>query len=214
MGETGLGLNSSPKSAMRDWRLTALTGATIGLGLAPAAVGAPSHAAIAAAPLALAALVTLRPRGGRRGPPDLAGAGGPRVRPGRPPRGRGAARGDRRGRAPGPARHPDDGDGNGRRDSSAVRGRRQRPRRHAGRPAADHGARAGRGSDHRRRSARERGPLGARALARRGAQTPRRGDGDARRRDRAGPGWARRHRRARRRNPAAGGERPRPGDPG
>jgi len=50
---------------MGDWRLATLTGATIGLGLAPAVGGAPSLAALAAAPLALFALVTLRPQGGR-----------------------------------------------------------------------------------------------------------------------------------------------------
>jgi competence protein ComEC len=59
---------SSPKSAVRDWRLAALAGATVGLCLAPAASGAPSLAALAAAPLALAALIALRPRGGRLAP--------------------------------------------------------------------------------------------------------------------------------------------------
>ncbi len=68
MAETGPGPDSGPNSATRDWRLTALTGATAGLCLAPAVVGAPSQAALGAAPLALAALVALRPRGGRLTP--------------------------------------------------------------------------------------------------------------------------------------------------
>src|SRR5688572_2041499 len=64
MAETGPDPDSGPNSATFDWRLTALAGASVGLCLAPAATDAPSVAALAAAPLVLAALVVLRPRGG------------------------------------------------------------------------------------------------------------------------------------------------------